>query len=89
MALDADDGGGGRRAGRRRDGGGSAASASASASAARRPMATHRDLISVDPEDDLLSVVRALQRHGIHHLPVLDADQARRLARGRVRARAR
>jgi hypothetical protein len=47
-------------------------------------MATHRDLISVDPEDDLLSVVRTLQRNGIHHLPVLDADQVRARGRGRV-----
>jgi CBS domain-containing protein len=42
----------------------------------RRPAAgIHRDLIAIDPEDDLMTVSLKLLHHGIHHLPVFDADQ--------------
>ena len=34
-----------------------------------------RRLIAIDPEDNLIVVSRKLQRHGIHHLPILDLEQ--------------
>jgi CBS domain-containing protein len=51
-----------------------AAAASAEGDARRPASGVHRDLIAVDPEDDLLTVVLKLRRHGIHHLPVLDSE---------------
>jgi CBS domain-containing protein len=36
----------------------------------------HRRLISVDPEDSLLSVSQKLRHHRIHHMPVLDVEQS-------------
>lgn len=41
----------------------------------RRANRVHTRLISIDPEDDLLTVCARLRAHGIHHMPVLDAEQ--------------
>lgn len=43
--------------------------------AAPTPRPILRRMVSVHPEDDLLSVCRRLHRHGIHHLPVYDPEQ--------------
>jgi CBS domain-containing protein len=48
----------------------------ASRRARRRGRRLHRRLISVDPEDSLLTVSEKMRRYRIHHMPVLDVDQS-------------
>lgn len=71
-------GGGGKRDGLRpppTPGGGPAPAPASSAPDQRRPAGTPaRDLVAIDPEDDLLTVVLKLRRYGIHHMPVLGPE---------------
>ena len=41
----------------------------------RRAHRVHSHLISVHPEDDLLSVCAKLKQYNIHHMPVVDTDK--------------
>lgn len=57
-------------------GGDSSKVTSLEAAALRRAHRVHKRLISIDPEEDLLSVCSKLRKYRIHHMPVLDAEQA-------------